>query len=82
MTDYERKRIEMELKNFTSKHFEKPSACRNLDQIRFYVAELSRKISELESRCNYAPEWAYAMLAQYNARQNTMLWADFKKAYN
>lgn len=79
--NYEQKKIEMELRAFTSKNFEKPANCRNLEQIRFYIKELSRKIEEIESKCNYAPEWAYAMLAQYNARQNSFLLADFKNAY-
>jgi hypothetical protein len=72
MGDYEKRRIELELKAFTSKNFERPSECRNLDQIRFYVRELCIKIEELEDRFNYVPQWAYSLLAQYNSRQNAM----------
>ncbi len=81
MGDHERKKIDIELKVFTLKHFERPSECRNLDQIRFYVRELARKIEEIEKECNYAPDWAYAMLAQYNARQNSFLLAEFRNMY-
>jgi hypothetical protein len=81
MSDFERKKIELELKTFTSRNFEKPSECRNLDQIRFYVRELCLKIEELESRFHYVPQWAYSLLAQYNSRQNTMISLDFRNTY-
>ena len=81
MNDYERKKLEMDLKNFTSRNFERPSNCRNLDQIRFYVRELCVKIDEYETRFNYVPSWAYALLAQYNYAQNRMIHVDFKKSY-
>jgi hypothetical protein len=82
MTDYERNRLEMDLKTFTSRNFEKPSECRNLDQIRFYVQELCAKIEEYQQRFNYVPSWAYGLLAQYNARQNAMINSEFKNAYH
>ena len=81
MSDYERQKLEMELKNFTTKNFERPSNCRNLDQIRFYVKELCGKIEEYENRFNYVPNWAYSLLAQYNSVQNQMLYVDFRTTY-
>lgn len=71
----------MELKQFTTNNFEKPSQCRNLDQVRFYVKELCAKIEELEKRFNYVPEYAYSLLAQYNARQNSLIQQDFASMY-
>jgi len=82
MTEYERKKIELELKSFTSRNFERPSECRNLDQIRFYVGELCTKIQELEGKFNYAPDWAYDLLAQYNATQNGIIHRDFRSTYS
>lgn len=82
MSEYERKKVEMELKMFTSINFVKPSDCRNLDQIRFYVRELCFKIEELEKRFNYVPTWAYSLLAQYNATQNRMLYTEFRNTYH
>jgi hypothetical protein len=82
MTEYERKKIEMELKNFTSRNFERPSACRNQEQIRFYVRELCMKIDELEGKFNYAPQWAYTLLAQYNAQQNSLIQLEFRNTYS
>jgi hypothetical protein len=82
MTEYERKKIEMELKIFTSKNFEKPANCKNSEQIRFYVKELCDKIQELEHRFNYVPNWAYALLAQYNTVQNTMINVEFRSSYS
>ena len=82
MTAIDRKRIETEFRNFTSRNFERPGDCRNLEQIRFYVRELCQKIEELELRFNYVPNWAYVLLAQYNAKQNGMLHMDFVTTYS
>jgi hypothetical protein len=81
MNDFEKKKIEMELKSFTSAHFERPSSCRNLEQIRFYVNELCKVIETYEKRFNYVPGDAYTLLAQYNARQNSLLYKDFVNSY-
>ena len=81
MTEYEKKYLEMELKSFVSKNFERPSECVNLDQVRFYVNELCLKIEDYKKRFNYAPEAAYTLLAQYNARQNAMLYKEFVSSY-
>jgi hypothetical protein len=81
MTDFERKKIEMELRKFVAGHFVKPPECRNLDQIRFYVSELCNKIDDLEKQCHYVPEWAYTLLAQYNALQNQIVHVEFRNTY-
>ena len=81
MSEFERKKVEMELKAFTSRNFEKPGACRNVDQIRFYVSELAQRIEQIEKRYSYVPDWAYALLAQYNAAQNRFINAEFQKTY-
>ena len=82
MTDYERKKLEVELKAFTSRNFQKPSECKNLDQIRFYVQELCLKIEEYQNRFSYVPSWAYGLLAQYNALQNSMIEKELKSNYH
>ncbi len=81
MSDFEQKKIEMELKSFASRNFEKPSNCKNAEQIRYYVAELCKKIEALERQFNYVPEWAYALLAQYNAAQNRLIYREFRNNY-
>lgn len=82
MTEYERKKLEIELRSFTSRNFEKPSECKNLDQIRFYVHELCMKIEEYQNRFSYVPSWAYGLLAQYNAMQNSMIEKELKSNYH
>lgn len=82
MTAYEKKKLEMEMRDFASRNFEKPAACKNLEQVRFYVKELCAKIEALEKQFNYVPECAYALLAQYNARQNSLLHSEFKSVYS
>jgi hypothetical protein len=81
MSEFEKKKIEMELRAFTNKNFEKPVACRNPEQIRFYIHELCTKIDELKNRFDYVPESAYALLAQYTARQNSFVYRDFVSSY-
>ncbi|MFZ6009967.1 MAG: hypothetical protein ACOYXT_06410 [Bacteroidota bacterium] len=78
---FDKKKIDLELKMFTSMAFEKPANCRNLDQIRFYVRELCGKIEDLEKRFNYVPDWAYTLLAQYNALQNQLVLVEFRRSY-
>lgn len=82
MSEFDRKKIETDFKLFAAKNFERPSDCRNLEQIRFYVRELCQKIEELEGRFNYVPNWAYVLLAQYNAKQNGMLHVEFVNTYH
>ncbi|MEO1054303.1 MAG: hypothetical protein AAFX87_26940 [Bacteroidota bacterium] len=82
MSDFEKKRIEKEFQKFTEQHFESPRRCKNLDQIRFYVRELSLKIEDFKQRFNYVPQAAYTLLAQYNLLQNKMVFAEFKRSYN
>ncbi len=82
MTEYERKKLETELKSFASRNFEKPSECRNLDQIRFYVHELCSKIEQYQNQFHYVPSWAYGLLAQYNAKQNNLINREFRNTYH
>jgi hypothetical protein len=77
MSEFEKKTLELELKAFASKNFERPADCKNLDQVRFYIRELCVRIEDYQNRFNYAPELAYTLLAQYNARQNSMLYKTF-----
>lgn len=81
MSEFEKKRLDREFALFTSQHFEKPRKCKNLDQIRYYVQELSDKVNNLKQRFNYVPENAYSLLAQYNSVQNNLLYKEFKNTY-
>lgn len=81
MNDFEKKKIEMELRSFTFTNFERPAECRSLEQIRLYIKLLCNKIEDCESQFNYVPESAYSLLAQYNARQNSILYHDFVNSY-
>ena len=81
MSDFERKKLEADLQNFANRNFERPSNCRDIDQIRFYVRELCIKIREYESRFNFVPHQAYSLLAQYNLAQNRLIHVEFRKAY-
>jgi hypothetical protein len=45
------------------------------------VRELSVKIEEMKFRFNYVPEIAYTMLAEYNAKQKSIIGMDFRGTY-
>lgn len=81
MSEFEKKHLELELKDFTSRNFVRPSDCRNLDQIRFYIRELCEKIEYYKERFNYVPNSAYSLLSQYNSKQNSILYRDFSRSY-
>ncbi|MGC1240805.1 MAG: hypothetical protein WA874_04410 [Chryseosolibacter sp.] len=81
MSEFEKKHLELELKKFTARNFVRPSDCRNLDQIRFYIRELCEKIEDYRRRFNYVPNAAYSLLSQYNSRQNSILYQDFISNY-
>jgi len=81
MAIFNRKEVDNELKKFTARNFEKPTDCKDLEQIRFYVRELCQKIEELEKRFEYVPSSAYSLLAQYNSKQNSIISKDFSDTY-
>lgn len=82
MSDFEKRKLEAALKNFTDRNFELPRNCKNLEQTRFYIRELCSKIEEYQQHFNYVPDWAYALVAQYSQVQNRMLLADFQRSYH
>lgn len=82
MSDYERKKIELERRAFASRNFAKPMDCKNPDQVRFYGEELCQKTDAPERGFKHVPEWAYDLLAQYNAVQNRLLYVEFKNSYS
>lgn len=81
MSEFERKHLELELKRFTSRNFVRPSDCRNLEQIRYYIGELCLKIEDYRKRFDYVPNAAYSLLSQYNSKQNSMLYSAFIRNY-
>jgi hypothetical protein len=81
MSEFEKKHLETDLKSFTARNFVRPSECRNLHQIRFYIRELCLKIEDYKKRFNYVPSTAYALLSQYNSQQNALLYRDFVRNY-
>lgn len=81
MSEYEKTKLEVELRNFTSRNFVRPGECRNIDQIRFYISELCSKIDEYERKFNYVPQSIYSLLANYNRVQSNMIYVQFRNTY-
>jgi len=81
MSEFEKRSLELEVRRFASRNFTKPSECRNLDQVRYYIQELCTRIEDYKRRFNYVPMAAYALLSQYNSKQNTLLYHDFLQRY-
>jgi hypothetical protein len=73
MTPYEQKKLDMEFRSYLSENFDKPSDCRDLDQLRLYINALCNKIEEYSMRYNYVPGTAYWHLTEYNSRQNQLV---------
>jgi SMC interacting uncharacterized protein involved in chromosome segregation len=82
MTRFQQKRLDVEFSRFTKMNFDKPQKCRNIDQIRYYMNELSAKIQELKRSFNYVPESAHVLMSQYNAAQNRLIHKNFQEAYS
>ncbi len=79
MIEYDHKVLEEQLKSFATKNFVRPSDCRNIAQVQFYVKELCDKIEQYEKNFDYVPDWAYTLLSQYNLIENKMV-KEFKIA--
>lgn len=82
MTGFEKKRLEFDFFGFVKKNFVKPQQCKNIEELQFYVKELSDKIEQMKGRYDYVPEAAYKLLSEYNRLQNKMLFAQFKNTYH
>ena len=82
MNRFEQKKLDVEFARFTKMNFDKPQHCRNIDQIRYYMNELSEKIQELKRSFNYVPTSAHVLLSQYNAAQNRLIHKNFQEAYS
>jgi hypothetical protein len=82
MTRFEQKRLDVEFSRFTKMNFDKPQKCRNIDQIRYYMNELSAKIREFKQSFNYVPDAAHILMSQYNSAQNRLIHKNFQEAYS
>lgn len=81
MSTYEKKQLEKSFSIFTKKHFERPSRCKTVAQVQFYINELVGKIEELKFKFNYVPSVAYTLLTQYNTAHNSMVLTNFTEIY-
>ena len=81
MSTNEKKQLEKSFTHFTKKHFERPSRCKTVAQVQFYINELAGKIEEFKLRFNYVPSNAYSLLTQYNTAHNSMVLTNFREIY-
>ncbi len=81
MTRFEQIKLDSEFARFTRMNFDKPQKCTSIDQIRYYMKELSEKITHLKSSVRYVPNDAYSLLSQYNAAQNKLIHQNFQEFY-
>ena len=81
MSNFEKRKLEKKFNQFTKRNFEAPRKCKNLDQIRYYMKELSIKIEEFNKQFNYVPQQAYTLLSQYNSLQNKMVFSHYQNIY-
>jgi len=69
-------RVDHQFDRFFKRHFEQPQKCRNVDQVRFYLGEISRKIEEYRRLYNYVPDKAEELLQSYKKLYNRMVHSD------
>lgn len=81
MENNDKKQLELKWKSLTQRNYKKPTDCRSLEQIRNHIRELCLLIEESKRKYDYVPDTAYHLLAQYNYRQNTLLYKDFIALY-
>ena len=72
-------RVDLQFERFFKRHFESPKKCRNVDQVRFYLGEINRKIEEYRENYNYVPARAEQLLSSYQRLYNRMVHSDFVK---
>ena len=72
------KRVQKEFKRFVRKSFIKPRNCRNIDQTRFYIFELHKKMKELKLVYGYVPDEAHLLSTEYQNVQDRMLFQNFQ----
>jgi hypothetical protein len=82
MTRFEQKKLDSEFTKFTRMNFDKPQKCKSIGQIRYYMQELSDKMSSLKQSFNYVPNSAHILLSQYNAAQNRLIFENFQEVYS
>lgn len=82
MTEYEKKKLDFDFIGFTKRNFVKPKQCKNIEQIQFYVKELTEKIGQMKDQHQYVPDQAYRLLTEYNQLQNKLLYDEFKNTYH
>ena len=81
MTKFEKKKRAFEFNKFVKMHFEKPSNCKDAQQVGYYIQELSAKIEELKDAWGYVPDEAYRLLHQYSQLHRKLTYADFINSY-
>ena len=81
MTRFQEKKLEQDFNKFAKMNFDKPQKCRSIGQIRYYMQELTDKISEFKASFKFVPAAAYTLLSQYNAAQNKMIHKNFQEVY-
>jgi hypothetical protein len=80
ISDFEKKKIELEVKSLASK-FKKPAECKDSELIRRYLGELSKMVEEYETQFHYVPTSLYTLLAQYNQAHTRILHTSFVNDY-
>ena len=81
MTNFEKKKLQFEFARFAKMNFEKPCNCKDVQQVGYYIQELSAKIEELQDQWGYVPDMAYTLLDQYNQLHRKMVYAGFINSY-
>lgn len=75
------KKLDKEFRKLTKDKFVSPDECTQLNQTRAYIFELNKIIRHFEKKFKYIPPSAQLLFNEYNMKQESILFDDYKKEY-
>jgi len=75
------KTVEREFRRFAKTTLVSPRKCKKLEQTRYNIFELHKKINEFRDKFNYVPDDARLLFNEYQVIQDRMVFENFRKYY-
>ena len=78
----EAKTVEREFRRFAKSTLISPRKCKKLEQTRYNIFELHKKINELNEKFHYVPDDARLLFNEYQLIQDRMIFKNYQKNYH
>ena len=82
LTQMEAKTVEREFRRFAKSTLISPRKCKKLEQTRYNIFELHKKINELNEKFHYVPDDARLLFNEYQLIQDRMIFKNYQKNYH